>query len=859
MKKLIALLLLVTVMFSIIPAFAATEAEVKVDTRFEDALLLVSMINPDVNVGKEIDKPISRGAFVRLAVGLYNDHISSEKTNFKDVPKDLLPYINFAAQTGMIDKGVSFYPDNDVSYEMAMRIAVVMTGYMPRALKSGYIQTARSIGLLSGISGSQITIRNAVVLLANVLETEILEQTSIGEKSKYETLGETFLEKYHGIVWCEGVVTANQFTGLSSASGACQENHIVIGGENYICNDTTLLGYNVKAYYNKETTEIKLVFRVDNFEITTENVISVNGSNVKYLDELDNEDEIKLDESYQIIYNGKAYTQADFKDLFFVSEGRITFIDNNDDGVFEVVSVLEFKYMYVKSVDLFYKRIFDKNSYTYLDFSDKDCQFEVYRVYKYAIDKVDLSDIGEGSVITYCQTKDKKFCKIFITDGAVSGKITEHNSSDKTVRIDDGYYKYNSYFESNYMSYMSEKGTFYLGYDGTIVALDVASDLSFKYGWVCAMEPADKKFGNSIRIKIFIQDGTFGMYNLAEKTTLDGERKKCEDVYSEISTVMNTGGIYQRVIRFKLDEEGNVSHIDTAETETYASERYEAKPIDNKLTKSYEGSFRYRVTPKSYDKFFMASGSTVIFCVPADSAEQADEKNYSIGASIKDTGTATTAAFDVSASGNAGCLVMNAAGESTKLTDVDSALLCSIRDVYSIETGESKRTYDIFRDGKYVSYTAKSDAVSEILAGAEPGDIIRLRANDLKEITAAALDYDLSKDKIVGNVTDLMDYFKGYVAYYTGSRTSVLTDESATTLENVPISSYTTIDTQRGYKAFVTVIKNKSGAIEDVKVETIDTNTVLSFKDVGTKADKIVVRHRYDYPELAVIYRTIVK
>ena len=72
------------------------------------------------------------------------------------------------------------------------------------------------------------------------------------------------------------------------------------------------------------------------------------------------------------------------------------------------------------------------------------------------------------------------------------------------------------------------------------------------------MEPADKKFGNSIRIKIFIQDGTFGMYNLAEKTTLDGERKKCEDVYSEISTVMNTGGIYQRVIRFKLDEEGNV-------------------------------------------------------------------------------------------------------------------------------------------------------------------------------------------------------------------------------------------------------------------------------------------------------------
>ena len=44
MKKLIALLLLVTVMFSTIPAFAATEAEVKVDTRFEEALLLVSMI-----------------------------------------------------------------------------------------------------------------------------------------------------------------------------------------------------------------------------------------------------------------------------------------------------------------------------------------------------------------------------------------------------------------------------------------------------------------------------------------------------------------------------------------------------------------------------------------------------------------------------------------------------------------------------------------------------------------------------------------------------------------------------------------------------------------------------------------------
>lgn len=857
MKKLITLLLCVTVLLSSFPAFASN-ADSKVDERYEEALSLVSMINPDVVVGDNTDTVISRGDFVRLAVGLYADYTSTGATNFKDVSKSLLPFVNYAAEIGMIDKGVSFYPDNEITYEMAMRIAVVMTGYMPRALKSGYAQTAKSIGLTSGLSGSSVTVRNAVVLLANVLKTEVLEQTSIGEKSQYETLGETFLEKYHDILWCEGVVTANMFTGLSSIDGAVSENHIVIGGYSYVCDDTSLLGYNVKAYYNKESMEISLIYKVDNVEITTENVIRLNGSSVTYLDEEDNEEEIELDEAYQLIYNGKAYTSDDFEDCFFADEGNVTFIDNNDDGVYEVVMVMEYGYIYVKNVDLYNERIFDYNSDTYLDFSESDCRYEVYYAYKYAVEKSRLYDIGEGAVITYCLTKDKKFCRIYISEGAVTGRMTELNTSDNTVKIGESYYKYNSYFERYYLDNVGNAGTFYMAYDGTVTAVNIGVDTSFKYGWVCGMEPADKRFGNNIKMKIFKQDGEFGVYNLAEKTSLDGDKKKCEDIYSEIGTVMNSGGIYERIIRYKLDENGNVSHIDTPETAEYASDRYKLRPEDNKLTKYYEGSYKYRTTPKSYGKFFLGSGA-VIFSVPADSADQTDEKNYSIGSSVSDNNSATTAAFDLSKDGNAGVMVMNAQGDSTKLTDVTSGLICDIRNVYNIEDGESKKTYDIFYGGTYQSFTAKSEDIAKILADAEVGDIIRMRKNDLNEITAAALDYDLSKDKIVGAVTDLMNYFKGYVGYYNDSRTSVVMDEEATSLETVALSDYATIDTLRGYKAFVTAIKNKSGQITDVKVETIDKNSVLTFMDVGTKADKIVVRHRYAYPELAVIYRTIIR
>lgn len=869
MKKLTAVFLAIVLFVSVLPyAAGAQEANSSYDESFENALNLVSKINTKFAVSDfSADDKITRGDFLRLALGLYDMNYTRVSHSFTDVPDDLSPLVSYAIECGMIDSGVKFYPDNPVNYDMAVRIAVIMTGYTPKALSGGYAYAAKYAKLLTDIEGSEMSAKNTVILLANVLNTKMMEQSVYGgDTSEYVISDRTFLETYHNIVFCEGIVQANVYTSLTSTNGAASDNHIIIGLEEFKCSEAEFLGYNVRAYYKKDTKQIVAMTKTDNTEITTKEISSVSGNNVNYLDDAGDEKRINLDASYQFIYNGKAYMHAGFEALFNFTQGSATFIDNNGDRAYDVVFVWDYNFMQVDYVDLYYGRVFDVNSDSYIDLSGDDCKYEVYYKYKYAMEKVELSDIAENATVTYCLSKDGKYCRFYITEENVTGKISEWNTSDKLVKIGDNFYQYNTYFETYYQNYFGKSATYNISYDGKLMSAGEAENSSFKYGWLSDVAPVNNGLNKAVYVRIYTEDGKLSDFQLAKKLTINGQKNITDqNAYTNTLEGYVQGSVYDRVIKFALNSDGEISLIDTGSVATKASDINSIKPSNDSLTRYYYGKFPYRSTPATFGKNFRVSASTVVFFVPSDEQARQSEKNFSIDSYsnyFTDNESYTVSAYDIDKTGLVRCLVYSSTDSAETSADLaTSGVLTAVRTVYFPEEGEVKTVYDVYRGGGYRSYTAYTQTVEDIMKTASIGDVLRIAVNSNSEITGAILDYDLSQTKFVSTPKDKnrVEYFDGYLDGFDGTHMNVVANKLALSIDEVSMEDYYHINTARGHQVHVTVVKDSAGNIKDVQMNNIDSNSLLTFKNVGTNADLVVVRRRAYYPQLAVIYHFVTK
>lgn len=880
MKKIISVIITVFMLITMLPTVSGAQSNgVIVDETYENAAKLVSAINKSYYLESVApDSAISRGEFIRLALGLYDmDYIRADHP-FTDVSPELAPFITHALDIGMIESGVKFYPDMPLTYDMATRVAVVMTGYTPQVMAGGsYAYAANSAKLFTGVEGTDMTVRNAVVLLANVLNTKMMVQSVYGsDNAQYIVSDETFLEMYHNIVWCEGVVRANHFTSLTSANGACADGHITIGLEEFQCAEPEYLGYNVRAYYQKDKHEIVAIHKQECIETAIAEFISIDGTRIHGYTKSGDECRLTLDSAYQFIYNGKAYMHAGFESLFDFDFGEAILVDNNSDRVYDVVFVWDYSFMNVDYVDLYNGRVFDVNNDAWIDLGGSECKYEVYYKYKYAIEKVELSDIAPGASLTYCLSKDGKYCRFYISEESIKGTLSEINTEQRLVKIGDNYYKYNDYFEKYYPGYLGKTTTYYFAYDGTLMyAGDAAA--SGKYGWLVNVGFSKDGLRKELYLRIYTEDGKLTDFVAAKNVILDGQKEDKNTLETALKSYI-TGDVYDRVIRFSLNDEGLVSHIDRASAAASAADMSSHKDDNDSLTRYYKGKYPYRYEAKNFGQYFRVSEATKVFKIPYLEADRDMEKNYSsysYSSYFSDNQSYEICAYDINENGLAGCLVYSVKQTSGGADDVTSmqALASSStsgvyirkRTVYFPDESEVKTVYDFYRGGSFVAYTAYNETVSNYLKTAEPGDILRINANFNREIIGAILDYDISqKQKVyptsssITNV-DIATYYDGYLDGYDGTNMNIVIDKTAEDIQSVAIEDYYSINTAKGEQIHVLVTKNSNGDIVDVELNAIDPNSLMSFKDVGNAADFVVLRRRNQNAQLAVVYTFVTK
>lgn len=202
------------------------------------------------------DGDITRAEFAAIVCrikGLENAAKSAQGvTAFTDVPADhwASGYINMATQQGIIN-GMgdgTFAPEENVTFEQAVKMVVAALGYTPKAngmggYPTGYLAVASQTGVTKGVSGANgvAANRETVAKLAyNALDVPIMEQTSFGQGSLTYEPGDNILLDSLDLVKVEA--TIDEIPGSTGNSGNLKADQVKLNiSKHYI-------GYDGKLY-----------------------------------------------------------------------------------------------------------------------------------------------------------------------------------------------------------------------------------------------------------------------------------------------------------------------------------------------------------------------------------------------------------------------------------------------------------------------------------------------------------------------------------------------------------------------------------------------------------------------------------
>jgi 5-hydroxyisourate hydrolase-like protein (transthyretin family) len=842
-KKILSALLAAGTAAASIPVFAAIPEDVA-GTRYEEPVQVLSALKimiGDENGKFRLDDTIIRSEVAKMAVhaiGL-EDAADAAKgtTKFDDVSTEHWAngYINIATQQGLIegDGDGNFRPNDPISYAEAMTIMVRATGYEVSAqdkggYPQGYISVATSNGLSKNVTGSSsdpISRGNVAYLTTNALEVNLMEQTSYGSTVKYEVTDKTLLKDKLEVTKDEGQIEAIEKTSLSGTS-SLSKGQLKIDGKTYdtAYNMNNLLGYNV-TYYAKETSsgndEIilampiknrnsELVINADLFsKLTTKN----SNTAIEYYKDENNSKTTtaELSSNYVLIYNGK-YEEKN-TDLLYISDkaGKITLLDADKDGKYEIVFVTVYENMVVEEVTASNK-IVDKYSGKSLKLDDVD-----YRITK-GLEEIEISDLKEYDVLSIAASLDNELYDITVTNTSVEGKITGTDSNG--VYIDGEHFK----IANNYTDILSIgiEGTFYLDVEGKIAAVDTASRLSSGYAYLIKAYTDNGKETSSF--KIFTKSGEEVILEANSKIKLNDSTVQAQDAVKALT--LENGETDKQLITYATNADGKLTTVKTAKDNSSTG------AVDiNSFTKNYVLSDAEYSAVQSKLGNVRIGSDTIIFDIDENSKDYAirtkdvfeDEQKYdAIVYDMTENYTAKVVVLTnsaVKASADASIAVVKSIASATNADDEQTDLLVALSDGKEIEIYAEDETV-LVKDGNKL----------------ESGDIIQYKTNSDNEIVSIRLLFDVaSKDNEVQNQP-----IENLVTVY-GKVTKKFTNSINVTVDNSSVVNYELPSDIKVYSVDTTKSKNNitTASISDIQSYDEDENNRIFlkiYKDVVQEA-----------------------
>lgn len=829
------------------------------------------------------DGDFTRGEFVNFAVNIMTDYIPpSYSGGFLDIGNtyEYGGAIGFAESGGLISKTTNFYPDTKITFNQALKIAVCAAGYSTWAeikggYPEGYIICAHEAGISDGLnlSGeSYLSYDNGLTLLYNMATIDMLYESSVGNRVSYTTTeGVNMLSMYKNIKMQEGRVTGNEYTFLNDYSEICKDGYINIEGVSYKTDKyKNLLGQNLLFFYKDNNT--KDILYAKPYENTLVEFVSQddldfeNGSVLCYGDGAKAK-KYKMNDAYSLIYNGKSGRNQNLASYIDTENAKIKILDNNNDGSFDIAFVDVIEYAVVSRILNTDRKIYDKyTSGGMIDLSDTDIKINVYLP-----DGTlgEFEDINEEAVIGIAMSEDGLLCTINLYDKFVKGIISGQDGNK--VQIGDGEYVLSSYYQSyNETVDFANECVYFLGEDNIIVDILKQSSQAL-YGYFVDVGIGSATLETDIFVKIFDSNGDMLIFELPEKLRYNGETKDKTQLLTLLTSLRSLSPKY-KVIKFKLNSEGLLSHIYTVEESFNVNDielnaDFEARPKLN-----YSGNVYHRNGINTFSPSFHATGTTIFMNVPND---YTDDKSYGmLSSSSFGDNTYTLSVYDLDLGGGAGFVLQvsttNGAGSVNKLSP--SGI---VERVYTTTNDEGVVVpgVQLYSGNTHRKYTAKDDAhVIEVLNKIRPGDIIRFTANNSNVIYDAHIDFVYSTKTVnriegVAGDTGLMEWIPNgtyhlggleleYIAgkiYSANDNYCIITSDGADFSGDVALSDTLCVNLGSNV-VFTEIEKDRSGTVTRAYVSQKPASYIESYKTSGDKYSYLVSRQRFRAPSLSIIY-----
>lgn len=388
-----------------------------------------------------LNQGITRGEFVILAAQAINLNGSDYEQQYWDV-KENLEYSNYITTMTQLNyvSGYgdgSFRPNSKISIDEAYTIAINILGYKVPQEESFGVNYATSLinelELNRNVEG-QMNLRNTYKILYNMLNANAADVSYAGNLYKSSLGDTTLLKKLYKLDSSEGVYDGewpwrltkkqNLSSGQASVDGNIFESE---------CSFKEDLGYKVKYFYNEEDLKLVFAYRIpkqESVRISAENIENYKDMTLYYYTENGSTKKIKLYPGTDYVYNGVGidFSTEYSENLFDINDGYIEFVDNNGDGEYEVVFIVE-------SFDMVVNTAYNRDGVQYITdkyYEEKNLVIDIYddNIYKECIDSEDnecnLTDIYAGDILTVYKTLDGTAITIYVSTKKEEGIISAY-------------------------------------------------------------------------------------------------------------------------------------------------------------------------------------------------------------------------------------------------------------------------------------------------------------------------------------------------------------------------------------------------------------------------------------------------
>lgn len=592
MKKLISILLTAVMCSSSVAVFAEHQGPTEIKTQKD---LSKDVIVSDIYEGGRREEQgeifyipgandVTEDAKFLMDIGVI-DHYHPDSALQRNVLKKL-----FEVLYGSADVFYDYFSGEGsekqtLTFDEALVVLMNMTGYSFFAEskggnKSDYMLVASEYDFLKNVdinsAQTKLTAKHFCKMAYNALNADMVKNTPGTYGMTHQIVnGQSVLKHYLKLTKIEGVVRANSYTSIIGVEGV-GEGHVMVGDQTYpveISSDVdAFLGYYVNAYIDKDNN-IRAIMADDKknsfieFGNETEVLPSTSKQVLAYYDKNYRRKTLKVDKYADLIYNHILYPGYT-SDFYVIGNGTLKLIDNNGDGVYDVV----FRYEYTSFLPLtkneYSGTVTDRNSVVY---DIKDVLDGKYRgVHAENGEVREFKDFTNTTGISVLTQKDtNKVTELIIlnkktyegTYQSAKESGTEYVIGEKTLEMAQVYRissanKFPFALGSNVLVYLDM-------FDRIIFAESTTS--SYKYAWLIKMYKDED--GENTVFKLFTQDNVVSIYQLASKISYNNVTTPELNLFSK-TEIFDSGATVSQLIKYKINKDGYINGIQIADKTT---------------------------------------------------------------------------------------------------------------------------------------------------------------------------------------------------------------------------------------------------------------------------------------------------